>query len=187
MPGTQVRPVSTADRDAIIEIFNHYVTTGFAAYPDKPVPQAFFETLREGAYAFPVIESEEELVGFGILRPFLPFTTFARTATVTTFVSPTYRHQKYGSIILRAMTDAAAGRRIVTLLANISSKNTESLKFHAKHGFFECGRMLRVGSKFNELFDIVWMQKNLEHDPGIIREEIVPGQGTPVTQKRPIR
>lgn len=151
-----------ADRDAVIDIFNHYITTSFAAYPDKPVPLSFFSTLCEGAHAFLIMENDGEVLGFGMLKSFIPFATFARTATVTTFVAPSHRHQGYGTVMIEAMIREAKGKGIVMLLANISSKNTESLAFHKKHGFFECGRMYEVGVKFNELFDIVWMQKDLE-------------------------
>ena len=165
MPEPTIRPVADGDRDAVIGIFNHYITTSFAAYPDKPVPPAFFTTLKEGAYTFGVIESEGEIVGFGILRPFLPFATFAQTATVTTFIDPAHRHQGYGTKIMEALIQVAITKGIVMLLANISSKNSESLIFHKKSGFFECGRMYEVGFKFNELFDVVWMQKDLA--PGV--------------------
>ncbi len=165
MPKPSIRPVTDADRDAVIGIFNHYVTTSFAAYPDKPVPPAFFATLRENAHAFGVIESEGEIIGFGILRPFLPFATFARSATVSMFIGPAHRHRGSGTMLMEAMIDAAKKRGIVMLLANISSNNTESLLFHEKQGFFECGRMYHVGIKFNEFFDIVWMQKDLASGP----------------------
>ncbi len=51
---------------------------------------------------------------------------------------------------------------IDSLLVNISSRNRESLGFHLKNGFRECGRFLKVGRKFGEDFDAVWMQKQLE-------------------------
>jgi phosphinothricin acetyltransferase len=51
---------------------------------------------------------------------------------------------------------------ITSLLANISSRNRQSLEFHLRNGFRECGRFLKVGHKFGEAFDVVWMQKQLE-------------------------
>ena len=49
-----------------------------------------------------------------------------------------------------------------SLLANISSRNRQSLEFHLKNGFRECARFLKVGHKFGEDFDAVWLQKQLE-------------------------
>ena len=173
MPETAIRPVADPDGDAVIGIFNHYITTSFAAYPDKPVPPVFMSVLRDGAHAFNVIERDGEIVGFGILRPFLPFTTFARSATVTTFIDPAHRHQGYGTMLMDTMVKEAKKKGIVMLLANISSKNTESLIFHKKAGFFECGRMYEVGFKFNEFFDVIWMQKVLAPGPVTWKEETV--------------
>ncbi|MBI4642672.1 MAG: GNAT family N-acetyltransferase [Deltaproteobacteria bacterium] len=55
----------------------------------------------------------------------------------------------------------AGQRGIDSLIANISSRNQESIRFRLKNGFQECGRFLRVGRKFGEDFDVVWMQKHL--------------------------
>ncbi|OPY37045.1 MAG: Acetyltransferase (GNAT) family protein [Methanoregula sp. PtaU1.Bin051] len=177
MPETSIRPVTDGDREAVIGIFNHYVNTGFAAYPDKPVPPEFFSVIREGAHAFAVIESGGEILGFGILKPFLPFSTFARTATVSTFIAPASRHQGFGTILMETMIREARKKGVVMLLANISSKNPESLTFHKKHGFFECGRMYEVGIKFSELFDVIWMQKDLAPGPAKWKLTTVPLPG----------
>ena len=50
---------------------------------------------------------------------------------------------------------------IDTLLADISSLNEPSIKFHEKLGFSHCGSFKRVGRKFGKDFDVVWMQKLL--------------------------
>jgi L-amino acid N-acyltransferase YncA len=42
MNGCTIRAVEDRDRRPVIAIFNHYVSTGFAAYPDTPVPFWFF-------------------------------------------------------------------------------------------------------------------------------------------------
>ena len=161
MPSYTLREVQEQDREPVMEIFNHYVTTGFAAYPDHPLPLGFFDVLREGAHAFPVIDRDGDIVGIGLVKPFLPFFTFSHSATVSTFIAPAYRHMGYGTVLLDAMTHAAKKKGITVLLANISSRNPESLAFHKKHGFTECGRLHNVGIKFNERFDVVWMEKDL--------------------------
>jgi L-amino acid N-acyltransferase YncA len=50
MPSYSLREVQEQDREPVMEIFNHYVTTGFAAYPDRPMPLGFFDVLRDGAH-----------------------------------------------------------------------------------------------------------------------------------------
>ncbi|MDX2435876.1 MAG: GNAT family N-acetyltransferase [Acidobacteriota bacterium] len=53
------------------------------------------------------------------------------------------------------------GRRlgITNFLAHISSGNEGSIRFHARHGFTECGRFLKVGEKAGRTFDMVWTQR----------------------------
>ena len=52
-------------------------------------------------------------------------------------------------------------KAITNILANISSLNTDSISFHRKNGFTECGRFRKVGRKKGREFDTVWMQKML--------------------------
>jgi phosphinothricin acetyltransferase len=46
-------------------------------------------------------------------------------------------------------------------LASISSLNEQSIQFHLKHGFVECGRFKGIGKKHGRTFDMIWMQKYL--------------------------
>ncbi|MCX6682658.1 MAG: GNAT family N-acetyltransferase [Methanoregula sp.] len=169
--GYTIREIRETDRDRIIEIFNYYITHGFSAYPDAPVPARFFDVLREGAHAFYAVESGGITVGFGIMKPFLPFDTFKRTATVSYFVLPGHTRSGTGTLLISAFIRDAKQMGIGVLLASISSKNHESLQFHNKQGFIECGRLKNVGHKFGELFDVIWMERELtdsspEEKPG---------------------
>jgi phosphinothricin acetyltransferase len=53
----------------------------------------------------------------------------------------------------------AAERKISSILAGISSLNSASVAFHKKRGFQECGRFQKIGRKWGQDFDVVWMQK----------------------------
>jgi phosphinothricin acetyltransferase len=48
------------------------------------------------------------------------------------------------------------------LLANISSRNKQSIGFHLKNGFTECGRFHNIGRKKGDYFDVVWMEKEIK-------------------------
>lgn len=157
----QIRNAEERDAESVIRIFNYYVQHSYGAYPEDPVPVAFYAFLREGAYAFPVVEHEEGVIGFGMLKPFFPFSTFKNTGSVTYFIAPEYTRSGLGTLLLNALLDAARTRGLHVLVANISSRNSQSLNFHKKHGFRECGRLERVGMKFGERFDVVWMQRDV--------------------------
>lgn len=161
-----VRKANNSDRETIVDIFNFYVKEGFAAYPDTPVPPGFFDILCHDMHTCIVIEDNGHVVGFCILRPLLPFSTFANVATISTFIESSFRYKGYGKTLLDHIEAEAKSRQISLLLANISSKNEESYKFHVKHGFRECGRFHGAGYKFDTPFDLVWMEKALLKETG---------------------
>jgi len=100
-------------------------------------------------------------LGFAFLHPYRLGNTFRRTAEFTGFILPEHTGQGLGTQILERFVAQAHEQGIDTLLANISSRNVPSLRFHSKHGFRECGRFRRVGRKFGVDFDVVWMQLEL--------------------------
>jgi len=160
----QLAPISPADRDAVIDLFNHYVRSSFAAFPDREVPSSFFDLLMEAAGGYPTLAARDSggiLLGFGLLRPHHRLPAFAHTAETTYFIAPGRTGQGLGSRILEELERQARARGIATLLAPISSLNEPSIAFHLKHGFVEAGRFRRIGLKMGRCFDVVWMQKML--------------------------
>jgi phosphinothricin acetyltransferase len=162
MNGKEIlREMHAGDIKPVIDIFNHYAVSGFAAYPEKPVAEQFFKVLTEGAYSKYVLENNGLIVGFGLLRPFLPFTAFKATGMLTYFILPEHTRRQLGTLLLNRLTADAEAMGIQMLIVNIASKNESSIRFHEKHGFAEAGRLHNAGSKFGESFDVVWMEKNI--------------------------
>ncbi|MDD1694662.1 MAG: N-acetyltransferase family protein [Methanoregula sp.] len=160
MPGEmRLREMQESDRDAVMRIFSHYAETSFAAYPDGPLPPLFFPHLREGALSAVVLEDDGGIAGFGLLKPFLPFPTFKKTGMLTYFIAPEFTGRGLGTRILGRLVEDAKKHGQKTLVANISSKNEASIRFHAKQGFTVSGNLTGVGEKFGEPFDVVWMQR----------------------------
>jgi phosphinothricin acetyltransferase len=156
-----VRKTVDSDRDAIIAIFNHYAATSYAAYPEMTVNDRFFDFLREGTLAFYVLEREAHVVGFGLMKPLMPFPAFMTTGMLTYFIKPEYTRMSFGKKLLDCLTDDAKKMGMTSLVANMASKNRASIHFHTRCGFAEVGRLHNAGSKFGEPFDMIWMQKML--------------------------
>jgi len=154
-----VRKVRDSDREAIIAIFNHYAATSYAAYPEIPVNDQFFEFLREGTLVFHVLEHKTQVFGFGLIKPLLPFPAFMKTGMLTYFFLPEFTGHGFGEILLKRLTTDAIEMGMTSLVANMASKNIPSIRFHMHHGFTEVGRLHNAGSKFGEPFDVLWMQK----------------------------
>ena len=57
--------------------------------------------------------------------------------------------------------EGAKNKGIRNILASITSKNANSIKFHEKNGFVKCGEFSEIGRKFGNTFDVIWMIKKL--------------------------
>ncbi len=162
--GYIIRKASEEDGKDITAIFNYFVENSFAAYPEKRVPDAFFIKLKQMACGYPIYaigKREGGLAGFGLLRPYHTMETFKRAAELTYFILPRHIRKGLGTKLLNFLIEEAQKKGFVTVLASVSSLNEISINFHQKNGFTECGRFKRIGRKFGQDFDEVWMQRFL--------------------------
>ena len=159
-----LQPLAEAHRHAVIDIYNHHVDHGFASYREVRLPYEAFDkflALAEGHPAFACLGEDGSMEGFGFLHAWHPSECFRRTAEVTYFFRPEATRHGRGSLLLGRLLEGAAAMGVDRVLASISSRNEQSLAFHARHGFRECGRLPQVGRKHGEDFDVVWMVKEL--------------------------
>lgn len=155
-------PLKESDRNAVIDLFNYYIETSFAAFPETRVPYAFYDLMMETTRGYPsaaVRDQDGVLAGFGMLRPHNPLPVFTRTAEVTYFIRPGDTGRGLGARVLRYLEEEGKKKGISCILAGISSQNEGSIRFHRNHGFSEVGRFREVGMKNGILFDVVWMEK----------------------------
>jgi len=156
--------MSENHRRAVIDILNYFIRQSYAAYPEESVDYHFFDRFLEMSRGYPALvikAGDHQVVGFGFMRPHHFADSFKRAAELTYFILPGNTRKGLGTAMLDLFVREAGQRGIDALLASISSRNEESIRFHLKNGFQECGRFIRVGRKFGEDFDVVWMQKHL--------------------------
>lgn len=161
-PRISLSPIFVTDGEEIIDLFNYYVENSDAAFPESPVPFAFFEQIRSLLPHYPTVTAKDTdgiIIGFGMLRPYNPMPVFRQTAVISYFIHPRYTGMGIGSQMLLFLEDSARERGIINILAEISSRNTGSIRFHERNGFIHCGRVKRAGIKKGAEFDTIWMQK----------------------------
>jgi len=159
-----LHPFTAEDRHGVMDIFNYYVEHSFAAYPEDKLPYEAFDRFLQMSWGYPsatVKDENGEITGFGMLRAYSPILTFSRTAEVSYFIHPDHTGKGLGKELLDFFAKAGREMGITNILASISSLNEGSIRFHSKNGFIECGRFKGVGEKKGQIFDTIWMQKNL--------------------------
>jgi L-amino acid N-acyltransferase YncA len=160
----RINPMGAEDRKEVIDLFNHYVESSFAAFPETRVPYAAYDMFLQMSSGMPtgvMRDGEGKLLGFGMLRRYNPMPAFSHAAEISYFIAPEHTGNGLGGMLLAQLEREAPAKGITTLLAQISSLNEGSIRFHGKNGFVECGCFRGVGRKHGRLFDAVWMQKTL--------------------------
>lgn len=158
-------PMNEDYRKDVIDIFNYYTKNSFAAYPNFELPYEAYNMFLEMTKDYPAYvikeDQSDKILGFCFLRAYSPFPTFKMAAEISCFFVKEATGIGIGREALSKLEEDAKSLGIKTVLANISSENIPSIKFHQKHGFKECGRLHQVGEKFGKLFDVIWMQKEI--------------------------
>ncbi len=160
----ELADLSENDRSEVVAVFNHFVQHSFAAYPEEPVGEDFFDRILELSRGYPAVTVKTEtgvVAGFGFLRAFHPTGTFRRTAEIAYFLLPEHTGRGIGQRMLSFFITRAREIGIDNLLASVSSLNEQSLRFHEKAGFERCGTFRSVGRKKGRDFDVVWFQKRI--------------------------
>ena len=93
------------------------------------------------------------------LPPYWPPGTFSQTAEISYFISPKHTGKGIGTAMLLYLVTQARQSGLTSILASVSSLNEDSIRFHSKNGFVECGRFCQVGTKKGQVFDVVYMQR----------------------------
>src|SRR5207244_1966296 len=70
---------------------------------------------------------------------------YAGVAEVSVYVATAARGRGVGDALLRGLIARADAEDVWTLQAGIFPENQASLKLHARHGFREVGRRVRLG------------------------------------------
>ncbi len=159
-----LEPMTEMHRQPVMDIFNYYVENTFAAYPEAKLPYEFYNRFLSMAKGYPAVIAKSiggETVGFAFLHAYNPLSTFHRTAEITYFIAPGHTHKGLGKWMLDCLIGEARKMGIDRLVASISSRNEQSLAFHRKYGFEECGRFKEIGRKSGQAFDLVWMIRQI--------------------------
>jgi phosphinothricin acetyltransferase len=170
MTGVTFRPATNADASALVDIYNHYVTTSTVTF-DLDVWTADdmahkIETVAALGMPFIVAERDGELVGYAYLSTFREKAAYDTTMENTLYLKEQVRGLGIGATMLDELCrlGAMAGvREVVAVIANTPDA-VPSIRLHDKAGFARMGEMDNVGRKFDEWIGVVMMQKSLARD-----------------------
>ena len=165
MTDWRVRPAQERDLAEIVAIYNDVMQTTFTIWREHPTSVAeraqwLSETSRMD-YPVLVVTDASSVLGFVAAEPFRAWPGYAATWEHSIHVRPDARSCGVGSHALGAMEVTLRTRGAHVMVAGIDSDNDGSLRFHARAGFLETGRMPEVGRLRGSWRELVFVQKIL--------------------------
>ena len=136
-----IRPAKLSDAPAIQAIYSPYVEkTAITFEYEVPSVQEFEARISKTLEKFPylVVEEDGRVLGYAYAS-----TYYARTAYDWTTELSIYLHED------------ARGR-------GLGNQHEASIAMHEKRGYVQVAHFPKVGYKFEQWHDIVWMQKTID-------------------------
>jgi L-amino acid N-acyltransferase YncA len=160
-----IRPATTADLSAVLDIYNDAILNTTAVYDYAPhtlaMRQDWFASKCQAGFPVLVAEMQGEVAGFGALGHFRAWEAYRYTAENSLYVAPQHRGQGIGKQLLAQLLQAATEMQLHAIVAGIDADNAASLKLHEQFDFREVAHFPQVGYKFDRWLDLKFMQRLL--------------------------
>jgi len=172
--GMKIEKVSLSDAKELLTIYGPYVEKTAVSFEyDVPQVEEFEKRIAEIGGRYPYIKAVEEgeILGYAYANTFKSRPAYDRAVEVTVYVKEDRRKQGVGRALYGALEKALCDMGILNMNACITFPEIEdgyltkdSFNFHGKMGFSLVGRFSKVGYKFGNWYDVIWMEKSIgEH------------------------
>lgn len=160
-----IRSVQLADAKAIRDIYQPYVTdTAITFEVDVPTVQEFEKRITQTLAHFPYLVAvvEGKVVGYAYASTYYARAAYDWTVELSIYVAKETRGKGVGSALYEALEEELKARGYLRFLACIAVPNEASISMHKKRGYVQVAHFPKIGFKFNQWHDIVWMQKTIQ-------------------------
>ncbi len=162
-----VRPVSSADFQAIADIYNYYVAHSVATFDEVTVSVADIEhrVAKVKAHRLPWFVAEDgpnNVLGYGYANPWKTRSAFRFTVELTVYLSCEARSQGWGTKLYSAVLGDLKESPVKTVVAGITLPNPASVAIHEKFGLRKVAHFENVGFKFERWLDVGYWQADMD-------------------------
>ena len=160
-----IRPATSADAEAIIGIYNHYVLDTCVSFEEQAIsaPQMAERIAGVQALGLPwlVLEQGEKVLGYAYATKWKERSAYRFSVEITVYLAPDAGRQGLGSQLYAALFPFLQARDIHSAIAGITLPNAASVALHEKFGMKKIAHFEEVGFKFNRWLDVGYWQIRL--------------------------
>ena len=166
-----IRPADRHDVVGILDIVNHSIlyTTANYNYDPQTIDEQlkwFDDKLQKGFPVF-VASDGDTILGFSTYGTFRERTGYRFTVEHSVYVLDGHSGNGIGRMLLETLIQKAKEQGYHNMIGGIDASNAESIAFHRRFGFTECGVIKQAAYKFDRWLDLLFMQLILEESAEI--------------------
>ena len=158
-----IRPVTSADVEQIVEIYNHYVLNSTITFEEVPIdaPEMARRILDVRSIPLPwlVAASGSEVVGYAYASKWRTLTDYRFSTEATVYLRPAQVHKGIGSELYRHLIAALQVAGVRAVIGGVALPNDASLRLHEKLGFEKVAHFRQVGFKFGRWIDVTYWER----------------------------
>lgn len=144
------RKIRREDIETCLNWYNYYIVNSTATFETEPLSLEEFTSRIEqitSKYPWIVMETEEGIVGYAYLSPFMTRSAYDWTAEVSLYLDQKQRYHGYGKLLFEEIIRIAKEEGYRNLISVITSENTPSISMHDALGFVKSGEYPAFGYK----------------------------------------
>ena len=181
-----IRIAKIEDADKLLKIYSYYVTNTAISFEwNVPSLQDFSERIENTLKKYPYIVAEinqnnqKKIIGYAYAGAFKTRTAYDWSVETSIYVDKDFRHCGVGKLLLERLEQLLQKQNFLNVNACIAFTEKESeyltndsYKFHQKMGYTLVGTFHKCGYKFDQWFDMIWMEKiigkHIQNQPKIL-------------------
>ena len=165
-----IRPAEPKDLGAIVDIYNHYVTTTHFTFDTEPYTvetrRPWFDQFNGARHRCLVLVGGGGVAGYANSAALKPKAAYETSVEVTIYLAPGATGRGAATPLYAALFSALKDQDVHRAYALIALPNDASIAFHKRFGFVEVAHLNEVGRKFDRYWDVAWFEKRLNEKSG---------------------
>ena len=165
----EIRLATPANATAVAAIYAPYVkettiTFDYAVPSEEDFAQRIAETVT--TYPYFVAEDNGVILGYAYAHAYKERAAYDWAVEVSVYVDRQKRGNGAGKLLYRSLEQTLKKQNVAILTACITGGNQASIDFHKKLGYQQVANFPKIGYKFDQWLDVIWLQKFLTEVKG---------------------